>query len=146
MFYEDYLKKMTKCPFCDAENRFFISKSHAYLTYAKSPYHPNHLLVVPKRHVISFFDLNKEEMKDVEQLIKAGSKILKKLKYTNFTILVREGTNTNKSIKHLHYHLIPNDRIGDLDHQGRKRVILSPAGIKTLSAKIFSVIKEINNK
>jgi len=144
MLYNDYLKKLKICPFCENEDRIFASNRHAYLTYAKAPYHPHHLLVIPKRHVTSFFEINNSENKDIDKLIEIGAKILKKLKYNNFSILVREGDNSNKSIKHLHYHLIPDDRIGDLDHQGKPRRILSTEEIKKLSKKIISIISKIN--
>jgi len=140
MLYDDYLQKLEICPFCESDGRIFIDKKNACLTYAKAPYHPDHLLVIPKRHVVSFFDLTEEEESDINELIELGSEILKKLEYVNFTILVREGSNANKSISHLHYHLIPNDRIGDLDHNGEPRQILSPEAIAVLSARIFKVI------
>lgn len=143
MLYNIYLKKLKVCPFCENEDRIFISNRYAYLTYAKAPYHPHHLLVIPKRHVTSFFGINSSESKDIDKLIEIGAKILKKLKYNNFSILVREGDNSNKSIKHLHYHLIPDDRIGDLDHQGKPRRILSAEEIKKLSEKITSIISKI---
>lgn len=113
MLYDDYLQKLEICPFCESDGRSFIDKKSACLTYAKAPYHPDHLLVIPKRHVVSLFDLTEEEESDINELIELGSEILKKLEYVNFTILVREGSNANKSIPHLHYHLIPNGGYAD---------------------------------
>lgn len=141
MLYKEYLRKMSDCPFCNAKSRIIISKPSAYLTYAKAPYHKDHLLVIPIRHVESFLDLKKEENEDISKLIKSGTKILRKLKYNNFTILVREGDKSNKSIKHLHYHLIPNNRIGDLDHLGKPRKILSKDSISRLMTKIKLLVK-----
>lgn len=140
MMYDDYLQTITNCPFCEGEDRIFIDRKSAFLTYAKAPYHPDHLLVIPKRHVVSLFDLTEEEDMDIDELIELGSSLLKKLDYINFSILVREGTNVNKSIPHLHYHLIPNKRIGDLDHKGELRQILSPEEIIKLSARISKII------
>ncbi|MFA4942385.1 MAG: HIT domain-containing protein [Patescibacteria group bacterium] len=140
MLYTKYLEKMKECPFCETKDRIFISKPYAYLTYAKCPYHPHHLLVIPKRHITSFFDITDKEQRDINQLIKAGTKILKKLNYNIFTILVREGDKSAKSIKHLHYHLIPNDPIGDLNHVGEPRKMLSKKEIEKLSAQILSII------
>jgi diadenosine tetraphosphate (Ap4A) HIT family hydrolase len=120
-----------------------VSNEHAYLTYSKAPYHPHHLLVIPKKHVVSFFNLTAKENEDINELVKVGAQILKKLKYDNFSILVREGPKSDKSIKHLHYHLIPNNRIGDLDNEGVPRKILSPAEIKKLSVRIISLAKKI---
>ncbi len=144
MLYINYLDKLQTCPFCAKKGRVFIKTPLVYLSYAKAPYHPHHLLVIPIRHVESFFELKSEEKKDIEILLAKAAKILKKLKYINFTILVREGTSINKSIKHLHYHIIPNDRIGDLDHKGEKRKVLSPKEIKLLNTEISSIIKQSN--
>jgi diadenosine tetraphosphate (Ap4A) HIT family hydrolase len=140
MFYDDYLKTVNSCPFCECKDRIFIDKENAFLTYARAPYHPDHLLVVPKRHITSFFELNEVEKTDIDELLKVGSEVLKKLGYTNFSILVREGDAINKSIPHLHYHLIPNDRIGDLDHNGEPRQILSLEEITILSKRISDII------
>lgn len=140
MIYKDFLKKIISCPFCEMTDRIYASNTSAYLTYAIAPYHKDHLLVVPKRHVESIFCLTKEEEKDIIRLITIGSKILKKMNYDSFTILVREGNSSGKSVKHVHYHLIPNSRIGDLDHIGRPRKILSKKEITNLSAKIEALI------
>ena len=40
----------------------------------------DHLLVIPKRHVVSFFNLSAQEDKDIAALVKIGTQILKKLK------------------------------------------------------------------
>ena len=140
MLYHDYLKTVDGCPFCECKDRIFIDKENAFLTYARAPYHPDHLLVIPKRHVTSFFDLNEMERIDINELIKIGSEILRKLEYNNFSILVREGDSINKSVSHLHYHLIPNDRIGDLDHNGEPRQILSVEEIDILSKRVLDAI------
>jgi diadenosine tetraphosphate (Ap4A) HIT family hydrolase len=143
MLYREYLKTVKVCPFCKANKRILVSNEHAYLTYARAPYHPYHLLVIPKRHFVSFFKITKAEREDIDRLIEIGAKILKKLKYNNFSVLVREGNNSSKSVGHLHYHLIPNNRIGDLDNEGVPRKILLPAEIKKLSDKIISLSKKI---
>lgn len=140
MLYHSYLKKLKICPFCESEDRILVSNRYAYLTYAKAPYHKHHLLIVPKRHVVSLFKVSANEEKSINKLINIGTTILKKLKYNNFTILVREGDDSNKSIKHVHYHLIPNDPIGDLDNVGKPRVIMSEKEIATLCKQIALLV------
>jgi len=145
MLYDNYLKKMETCPFCDFENRLLASNKNAYLTYAKAPYHKHHLLVIPKKHKESFFNISANERKDIDELIKIGTKVLKKLKYNNFTILVREGDDSNKSIKHVHYHLIPADPIGDLNNVGEPRVILSKKEIEEVSKQVSLLVKSLSS-
>ena len=143
MLYRDYLKKLEVCPFCSCDNRVLVSNEHAYLTYAKAPYHKHHLLVTTKKHKESLFSINKIETRDIDKLIEIGTKILRELKYNNFTILVREGDNSNKSIKHLHYHLIPDDPIGDLNHIGKPRVLLSKKQTEALSNQVSLIVASL---
>lgn len=139
MFYHRFLKNLKDCPFCRAKDRVLLANRSAFLTYARAPYHKHHLLVIPKRHLESFFAISASEQQDLNRLIVAGAKIIQKLKYNNFTIMVREGDDSNKSIKHLHYHLIPADPIGDLNSAGKPRVVLSKTEIKSLSRQIIRV-------
>lgn len=144
MLYHKYLKGLKICPFCHSADRILAFKKHAYLTYAKAPYHKHHLLVVPKEHVVSLFFVSRAQARDIDELIKLGTKILQKLKYNNFTILVREGDNSNKSIKHVHYHLIPSDPIGDLNNKGKPRVVLTDQAIQKLFAEISGLVTSLS--
>lgn len=131
MLYRDFLKELHTCPFCDGKDKMFAESEHAYLTYALAPYHPHHLLVIPKQHVLHYLELSKDEEDEINVLIRSGFEALKRLGYQNITVLVREGVTVGKSIAHLHYHLIPNIRIGDIDHDGRERAILTAEEIES---------------
>jgi len=140
MLYSDYLKTVKVCPFCKGDDRRLKDARSAYLTYNKAPYHKHHLLVVPSRHVVSFFDLTTEEEKVINGLLFDGARALKKLGYGNLSILVREGNAKNKSIEHLHYHIVPNIQIGDLQHDGRKREIISNDEISQIVEEVEKVL------
>lgn len=139
MLYEKFLKIRKLCPFCAAKDRIFARRKTAYLTYALAPYTKYHLLAVPKRHVISLRELHPAEEKDLANLAKFGVKILNKLKIKSATVLVRDG-GLNKSVAHLHYHIIPNHRIGDLDSRGKPRRVLTEKEIKTLAQRIRAAL------
>lgn len=115
-----------------------MAKKTAYLTYALAPYHDYHLLILPKRHVVSFLKLNSQEQKDINTLIRLGIAKLHALGLKNISVLVRDGSlrGANKSIQHLHYHLIPNTSIGDVDHAGRPRKIMTKKEIQKLLHKL----------
>lgn len=130
-----------RCPFCGKENKILRATKHAYLTYALAPYSPNHLLVIPKRHVVSFLKLSKVERRDIDMLLELGASLLVKLKVKDFSILVRDGGNRAKSVPHLHYHLIPSHRIGDLDKDGRNRRILTEREVDALMRKMSGLLK-----
>jgi diadenosine tetraphosphate (Ap4A) HIT family hydrolase len=131
MLYKDFQKQMTKCPFCSPlHNRAVVSYESAFLTYALAPYHPHHLLVIPRRHVESFLKLNVEESEEINGLLRYGVRLLHAYGYKDCTILVRDGMGVGKSVRHLHYHIIPNIRIGDLDHYGQERTVMTNKEIR----------------
>ncbi len=126
MRYQDYLKKNQSCPFCHLEKgEIFKQNRFAWLILAKAPYTRDHLLVVPRRHAIKLSKLSREEKDGFEKLIYYGMKLLHK-KYPNVSIIYREGRKdqVGKSINHMHYHLIPNLRIGAVDINLNHRKIM----------------------
>ena len=134
MLYRAYLKNRNGCPFCHPDGREIASGKLAYLTYALAPYSKNHLLVVPRRHVTSLQNLNAKEKEAINRMIERGAEILRGLKIKDYTILVRAGAS--KSIPHLHYHIIPNHRIGDLDRKGKPRTILTSNEVANLKKRL----------
>jgi predicted protein tyrosine phosphatase/diadenosine tetraphosphate (Ap4A) HIT family hydrolase len=123
--YEDFLKNMKGCPFCGEVSRIITETEFSFMTYALWPYHKHHLLVIPKRHVESLTEITETERNDINGLQEKALEILKKIGYTSITQLVREGNVVNKAVNHVHFHTIPNIRIGDLDHNGENRKMLS---------------------
>lgn len=126
--YEEFLKNITGCPFCENKNRVITESDHCFMTYALWPYHQHHLLIIPKRHIESLVELTEIERKDVDSMQEKALEVLKKFGYISITHLVREGRD-NKAINHVHFHTIPNIRIGDLDHYGKEREMLSTEDI-----------------
>ena len=142
MNYEkDFLKIPRSCPFCKPKKKEILeSNKTAYLTYALAPYYRDHLLVIPKRHITEILDLTDEEVMDIYQLNKAALIALKKLGYEDINILVRDGDHTMKTVKHMHYNIIPNTRLGDIDRPGESREILTQEEIDETIKRISSVI------
>lgn len=141
MLYSDFLKTIEKCPFCENEDRRLKQTKTAFLTYSLAPYAKHHLLVIPKRHITSFTTLKPAEEKDIDALIMAGMKLLHKLRHKNISVLVRDGDSSEKSVAHLHYHLIPNHRIGDIDAAGNKRKVMTQKEVQKI-LKDFTCIRK----
>ncbi len=141
MKYSEFKRTITQCPFCYGDhNETIIENDRAILTYSLAPYHKHHLLVIPKRHVEKIDDISSEEYEAIDSLIKKGIEILKALGYDNYTILVREGAGSGRSVPHIHYHVIPDIRLGDNDHAGADRLILEADQIAALMSEIKSVL------
>ena len=126
MFYQNYLKSVRKCPFCSLSRAEILKENkNAVIIPAKAPYTKDHLLVVPKKHILSFKDMTLEEEKDLDKLVDFAMRKIHK-KYRDVSILYREGDmkKVGKSIDHVHYHIIPNLKIGAIDINLKKRIIL----------------------
>ena len=127
MRYAEYLKTLVGCPFCVLGNRVIRENGSAFLTYSLAPYSEHHLLVLPKRHVESFLDLVETETHDIDELIRVGVRLIESFGHADYSILVRNGDKTGKSVKHLHYHIIPGIQIGSLAHGGGERTLMTDA-------------------
>jgi ATP adenylyltransferase len=124
--YEDFLKQPRPCPFCNARKDEIIAENEqAFITFALAPYHQDHMLVVPKRHVEKILDVTEKEEDAIYALVRKATKMLHKLGYTDISVLVRDGDDSMKTVNHLHYNIIPDTRLGDIDHQGKKRTVMS---------------------
>jgi diadenosine tetraphosphate (Ap4A) HIT family hydrolase len=91
-------------------------------SYAVSP---GHTLVIPKRHVASFFDLTPEEIHAVMDLITEEKKLLdEEFKPDGYNIGVNVGPAAGQSIFHAHIHIIPRYQGDVANPQGGVRHVL----------------------
>lgn len=145
MKYTDYIDALPlgSCPFCASDDRKLIENKTAYVTYALAPYHKHHLLIIPKDHRKSFLHLSPEEHIDIQDLAEKSSRLLRFLGYEDFTLMVREGMGNTKSVEHLHYHFIPNVRLGDMDHANGVRTVMSEGELKSLVEELRNAIDQL---
>ena len=141
MKYVDFLKTITKCPFCNGINpRILLENDFAILTYAQAPYHKYHLLVIPKRHIISIKDLTWKENVCIMALIVAGIKTLDKLGHNDCTIIARDGQALGKSVDHLHYNIVPGGQVEDITVNLEVRKLLSDDEEKLLKKELKMIV------
>lgn len=95
------------CLFCNPENLIYDSTFWVAF-YDGYPVSPGHTLIVPKRHVASFFDLNVNERLSFNCAIKAVKEIIdKKFKPDGYNIGVNVGEAAGQTVMHCHIHIIP---------------------------------------
>ncbi len=115
------------CLFCNSKVSGIVHENDlAYASYDTYPVSDQHCLIIPKRHVVDYFDLSNEEIIACNDLIK----IIKKQVLENdksvkaFNIGTNAGKIAGQSIMHCHIHLIPR-REGDVDNpQGGVRSVI----------------------
>jgi len=106
------------CEFCEPKtNKIIAKEGPAFAIYDKFPVTPLHSLVIPKRHVSSFFDLDDMEVDAILRLLaRMRTKILTKdSTVKGFNIGVNIGEAAGQTIFHCHIHLIPR-RHGDVEN------------------------------
>ena len=115
------------CLFCVIKKEEITDENEfAYATFDSYPVSIHHCLIVPKRHIGDYFELNENEVAACNQLIKKiKNKIEAKDKTVKgFNIGVNSGKVAGQSIMHCHIHLIPR-REGDVENpQGGVRGVI----------------------
>tara|TARA_Y100000748_G_C15341884_1_gene428349 strand:+ start:403 stop:804 length:402 start_codon:yes stop_codon:yes gene_type:complete len=115
------------CIFCKVDKKNIIYENdYAYVSYDSYPVSKFHSLIIPKRHISDFFDLNKDELFACNDVIhKIKKEIEKKDKLVKgFNIGTNAGLISGQTIMHCHIHLIPR-RKGDVDNpQGGVRAVI----------------------
>ena len=107
-----------ECLFCNKKKQKIIYSSNLiYVVRDSFPVTKFHSLIIPHRHVSNFFDLNKDELKDLSVALKKERESLLNLdkKITAFNVGVNSGKDAGQSIMHCHIHLIPR-RKGDIEN------------------------------
>lgn len=113
------------CPFCNFDNtRIVLVNTHSFAIYDGYPVSPGHCLILPKRHIVSFFQANKEEQSALLELVDEMQKILVKERNPDgFNIGINIGEAAGQTVMHLHIHLIPRYAGDQLDPRGGVRWI-----------------------
>ena len=116
------------CIFCKiTKEELQFENKLAYSSTDSYPVSEFHSLIVPKRHVETYFDLTKEEeiLACNDLILKTKEKILKQdSSVKGFNIGINAGKSAGQSIMHCHIHLIPR-REGDVENpQGGVRSVI----------------------
>lgn len=113
------------CLFCKDAKGVSLENELAYSARDSYAASPGHTLVIPKRHVSSFFDLTPEEIKACMELITEERKLLDaEHNPDGYNIGVNIGPAAGQSILHAHIHVIPRYK-GDVENpQGGVRHVL----------------------
>jgi diadenosine tetraphosphate (Ap4A) HIT family hydrolase len=103
------------CPFCTLpRERILHENAHAIAIRDAYPVSPGHTLIIPRRHVQSFFDTTAEEKQDLLELLALarGQIFSSDPSFTSspqpsFNIGINDGAAAGQTVPHLHIHLIP---------------------------------------
>ena len=107
----------SQCLFCRVNPEHLVAEDElCYAAKDSFPVTEFHMLIIPKRHVANYFDLNSSEVSAMHAMLVEMKKTIetKDDSVTGFNIGVNAGKDAGQSIFHVHVHLIPR-RKGDVD-------------------------------
>ena len=114
------------CPFCTLPpERILQRNASGMLVRDGFPVSPGHSLVIPRRHVGSFFELTEVERSDLLALLDQAKQVLDALHQPDgYNIGINDGAAAGQTVPHLHIHLISRYQ-GDLpDPRGGVRWVI----------------------
>ena len=118
------------CPFCamDAQ-RVVDANDLAFVVRDGYPVNPGHTLVIPRRHVASWFDATDAERAAILALVDAAKATLDgELHPDGYNVGINIGEAAGQTVMHLHVHLIPRFA-GDVDDpRGGVRYVIPERG------------------
>jgi diadenosine tetraphosphate (Ap4A) HIT family hydrolase len=114
------------CLFCYLpESRVLLRNETAIVVRDAFPVTRGHTLVIPLRHVESFFDTSAEERAAMFELLNAAKQQLQtEFAPAGFNIGINDGAAAGQTIRHLHMHLIPRYAGDRPDPRGGVRWII----------------------
>lgn len=114
------------CPFCTLPSeRIRGENEHAVWILDGYPVSLGHSLVIPKRHVGSFFECTVEERSALLALLDdAKSSADVELLPDGFNIGINDGAAAGQTVPHLHIHLIPRYQGDRPDPRGGVRWVI----------------------
>ena len=112
---------MDNCPFCNIEktadkSRIVYQDDTWIAVYDNYPVSEGHVLLIPKRHVETFFNLNMVEFGSLGVTIGIIKMILdKKFHPDGYNIGANCGEVAGQTVMHCHIHIIPRYK-GDMEN------------------------------
>ncbi|WP_130803855.1 HIT family protein [Acinetobacter ihumii] len=99
----------TKCPYCEFDEYDVIHKNDfGAILPEPHPLSKGHSVIIPLRHVGSFFDVTDKERKSLISLIEmARNELQIRHQPDGFHIAFNDGEVFGEQAEHLHIHIIP---------------------------------------
>jgi superfamily II DNA or RNA helicase/HKD family nuclease len=120
----------TQCPFCDPHrNRVFLEHPLVIGLWDGYPVSPGHALLIPRRHIATWFESSREEKAALIDAIEdAKAAIERRFSPDAYNIGINVGRAAGQTIFHLHLHVIPRYNGDVSDPRGGVRHVVPAKG------------------
>lgn len=108
------------CIFCSLPEmypeRVIDKNTYWYVVKDLNPVSEGHRIIILKRHLASFFELETDEVTQLYSQLRMEREVLVyELKPDGFNIGINEGEAAGRTVHHLHVHIIPR-YVGDVEN------------------------------
>jgi diadenosine tetraphosphate (Ap4A) HIT family hydrolase len=105
--------------------RIVAGNDLAFAVRDSYPICPGHTLIVTRRHVASFFEVNTDERNVMLLLLdQAKEELEAQFHLSGYNIGINDGADAGQTVAHVHIHLIPRYRGDAEDPRGGVRWVL----------------------
>jgi len=116
------------CPFCDIDGPEIVWSSALSVAFRdRHPVSPGHTLLIPRRHVPTWWEADPEEQADLLEGLRAVKERLDASldpRPDGYNIGINAGEAAGQTVMHLHVHLIPRRRGDTEDPRGGVRGVI----------------------
>ena len=109
---------MSNCVFCNIEADRIVDVYNYFVAIRDLyPVTPLHTLVIPKRHIVTYFQCNENEHIEIPRILNSQKNKLidSDREITGFNIGMNIGEDAGQTVFHFHIHIIPR-RAGDTEN------------------------------
>ena len=109
---------VSNCVFCNIEADRIVDEYNYFVAIRDLyPVTPLHTLVIPKRHIVTYFQCNENEHNEIPAILNSQKNKLidSDREITGFNIGMNIGEDAGQTVFHFHIHIIPR-RTGDTEN------------------------------
>lgn len=112
--------KQNECIFCNIPVGYYVIDNEFFFAlHDKYPVSPGHMLIIPKRHVETWFELSPEEKDSMLLLAEEAKELIEKERRPDgFNFGINQGEAAGQTVPHLHLHVIPRYKNDVEDPEG----------------------------
>lgn len=102
---------MSDCIFCKIINKEipskFIFESENIVAFNDiHPQAPTHILILPKKHIATINDMEKEDINLIGELFYTAKQIAREKGISSYRLAINVGEEAGQSVFHIHLHLL----------------------------------------
>ena len=118
-----------ECIFCSPQREVLASNAAAIAVFDSFPVSPGHALVLPRRHVVTIWELDAAEYEACFGLVREVKELLEgRFSPDGFNVGVNCGEAAGQSVWHAHIHVIPRYRGDTPSPKGGVRHVIPRKG------------------